>query len=120
MPFKAGSPCPRCGGRLRLVATIDDPRAIREILTSLALPTEGADRAPPPVTRIELVAAPTEICGPSGEDPLLSYEARKRSGRYQRHRFEIAFGGRALDGLGGILVEFLINSGALNAPTVSG
>lgn len=41
--------CPRCGGRLRLVATIDDPRAIREILTSLALPTEGADRAPPPV-----------------------------------------------------------------------
>ncbi len=39
--------CPRCGGRLRLIATIDDRRVIRAILASLARPTEGADRAPP-------------------------------------------------------------------------
>ena len=46
--------CPRCGGRLRLVATVDDPRVIREILASLRRPAEGADRAPP-----HLPAVPT-------------------------------------------------------------
>lgn len=29
--------CPRCGGRLRLLATIEDPVAIRAILDSLAV-----------------------------------------------------------------------------------
>ncbi len=24
--------CPRCGGRLRLIATVEDPREIREVL----------------------------------------------------------------------------------------
>ena len=32
--------CPRCAGRLRLLATVDDPRAIRAILESLGLPAE--------------------------------------------------------------------------------
>jgi hypothetical protein len=32
--------CPRCGGRMSLIATIDDPRIIRKILGHLGLPTE--------------------------------------------------------------------------------
>ena len=40
--------CPRCGGRLRLIATVEDPRAIGEILGALAFSTAAVDRAPPP------------------------------------------------------------------------
>jgi hypothetical protein len=43
--------CPRCGGRFRLMALIDDPRVILRILRHLGLPTEipaaRAPRAPP-------------------------------------------------------------------------
>ena len=39
--------CPRCGGRLRLIATVEDPRAIREILAAVAVSRELGDRAPP-------------------------------------------------------------------------
>jgi hypothetical protein len=46
--------CPRCGGRMRLLATIEDPRVIRRILAHLRLPPEGPDpspsRAPPGAT----------------------------------------------------------------------
>jgi Putative transposase len=35
--------CPRCGGRMRILAAIDSPDAIQSILTCLGLPT----RAPP-------------------------------------------------------------------------
>jgi Putative transposase/Transposase zinc-binding domain len=38
--------CPRCGGRLRLIALILDPGTIDALQRSLA-PTESADRAPP-------------------------------------------------------------------------
>jgi len=38
---------PRCGGRLRLVATVDDPDAICAILAAGAVSRELADRAPP-------------------------------------------------------------------------
>jgi hypothetical protein len=41
--------CPRCGGRLRLLGTIEDPAAIRAILDSLTVSAERLDRAPPPV-----------------------------------------------------------------------
>jgi uncharacterized protein YbaR (Trm112 family) len=41
--------CPRCGGGLRLIATVDDPKVIREILAGLARSAERVDRAPPPV-----------------------------------------------------------------------
>ena len=43
--------CGRCGGRLRLIATILDPGAIRALLRSLGLPTETPDRAPPVAPR---------------------------------------------------------------------
>jgi len=39
--------CPSCGGRMRLIATVEDPDAIRAILATLALSDERADRAPP-------------------------------------------------------------------------
>jgi hypothetical protein len=42
--------CPRCGGRLRLLGTIEDPVAIRAILDSLAASAEPVDRAPPATT----------------------------------------------------------------------
>jgi hypothetical protein len=46
--------CVRCGGRLSLIALIEDPRVIRRILSHLRLPTEvpGAGPArPPPLDR---------------------------------------------------------------------
>jgi hypothetical protein len=39
--------CPRCGGRLRLIALLIDPRAIGALAASLGLASETADRAPP-------------------------------------------------------------------------
>jgi uncharacterized protein YbaR (Trm112 family) len=37
--------CPRCGGRLRLIATVENPEAIRAILAVAS--REEAGRAPP-------------------------------------------------------------------------
>ena len=39
--------CPRCGGHMRLIATIDDAKMIDEILAGLARAAERVDRAPP-------------------------------------------------------------------------
>jgi len=43
--------CPRCGGRLRLIAVIDDPAVVQRVLRHLGLPTEiptaRPARAPP-------------------------------------------------------------------------
>ncbi len=39
--------CPRCGGRLRLIATVEDPDAIRAILVARAESRALAGRAPP-------------------------------------------------------------------------
>ena len=38
--------CPRCGGRLRLIATVEDPDAIRAILADVGVLRELAERAP--------------------------------------------------------------------------
>ena len=38
--------CPRCGGRLHLIATVEDPDAIRAILATAAVSRELLDRAP--------------------------------------------------------------------------
>jgi hypothetical protein len=38
--------CPRCGGRLRLIATVEDPREIRSVLDILARADASLDRAP--------------------------------------------------------------------------
>jgi len=47
--------CPRCGGRLRLLGTIDDPVAILAILDSLAVSAGPLDR-PPPATMLDPAA----------------------------------------------------------------
>jgi hypothetical protein len=41
--------CPRCGGRLRLIATIEDPAVVEQILAHLGLspPARPPDPAPP-------------------------------------------------------------------------
>jgi len=38
--------CPRCGGRLRLVALIEDASVVRRILRHLGLPTEVPEPRP--------------------------------------------------------------------------
>jgi len=45
--------CSRCGGRLRLIATVEDPDAIRAILAAIAVSREQADRAPPLVAVLD-------------------------------------------------------------------
>ena len=44
--------CPHCGGRLKIIAAIEDPTVIVSILTHLGLPA----RAPPrcPARRVDL------------------------------------------------------------------
>ena len=46
--------CPRCGGRMRVIGTIEDPRVIRQILTHLGLPTEIPSPRPPPARAADL------------------------------------------------------------------
>jgi hypothetical protein len=38
--------CPRCGGRMVVLATIDDPAVIHRILTHLGLSLDPGDPAP--------------------------------------------------------------------------
>jgi hypothetical protein len=38
--------CPNCGGRLKIIAAIEDPPVIVKILTHLGLPTRAPPRAP--------------------------------------------------------------------------
>ncbi len=53
--------CPRCGGRLRLIAAVDQPTVVARILGHLALPTEVPGtrpaRAPPTEVADLFVAA---------------------------------------------------------------
>ena len=37
---------PRCGGRLKIIAAIEDPQVIVKILTPLRLPARAPPRAP--------------------------------------------------------------------------
>jgi hypothetical protein len=41
--------CPRCEGRMRVLATLEDPRVIRKILEHVGLPAEAIAARPPPV-----------------------------------------------------------------------
>jgi len=40
--------CPRCGGRLRLIATLHDPAVIRRILAHLSFSHSGQSPGPAP------------------------------------------------------------------------
>jgi len=48
--------CPRCGGRLRLIALIEQARVIHRILRHLGLPTELPEPRParPPPTGVHV------------------------------------------------------------------
>ena len=39
--------CPRCGGRMKIIASIEEPDVIHRILDHLGLPTEVPSPAPP-------------------------------------------------------------------------
>jgi hypothetical protein len=39
--------CPRCGGRLRLIATLHDPAVIRKLLAHLGMARSGPSPGPP-------------------------------------------------------------------------
>ena len=45
----------------RLIATVEDPRAIREVLDALVFSTEAVDRAPPPRPSVNVTPA-AEVC----------------------------------------------------------
>jgi hypothetical protein len=55
--------CPRCGGRLRLIATVEEPGVVRKILAHLGLffPPDSPGPAPP---------APGEFAGATPQDPF--------------------------------------------------
>jgi hypothetical protein len=46
--------CPRRGGRMQLIATIDDPAVIRKVLTHLGVPANVPAPRPPPVVDNDL------------------------------------------------------------------
>jgi hypothetical protein len=50
--------CAGCGGRLRFIATIENPSVVAKILTHLGLPIGGPDltsaRPPPPLDEFDL------------------------------------------------------------------
>lgn len=55
--------CPRCGGRLRLIAVVDNPAVVARILRHLGLPTgvpgtRPARAAPPEVADLFVAADP--------------------------------------------------------------
>lgn len=40
--------CPRCGGRMRVLATLEEPRVVQKILRHVGLPAEPVAARPPP------------------------------------------------------------------------
>ena len=57
--------CPRCGGRLTLIALIEDPAVIARFLRHLGLPTDIPEAQPARAPPLHLVAEapPTEVAG---------------------------------------------------------
>jgi len=57
--------CPRCGGRLTLIALIEDPAVIVRVLGHLGLPTDIPEAQPARAPPLHLVgdAPPTEVAG---------------------------------------------------------
>ena len=53
--------CPRCGGRLRLVATVEDPHVIRQILAHLGFPAQVPHPDPPQPPPTHATGAITDV-----------------------------------------------------------
>ena len=54
---KGTTPCPHCGGRLRLIATLHDPAVIRQILAHLGIAPSGQSPDPPRPTESSAAAS---------------------------------------------------------------
>jgi len=54
-----GLACPRCGGRLRRIATVEDPAVVGKILAPLALLHPADSPGPAPPSAALRVAAPS-------------------------------------------------------------
>ena len=50
--------CPRCGGRLRLIALVEDPSVIQRILRHCGLPTDVPEARPARAPPVHLLLAP--------------------------------------------------------------
>ncbi len=48
--------CPRCGGKLRFIALIEDPAVIQRVLRHLGLPTEIPEAQPARAPPVPLLA----------------------------------------------------------------
>ena len=59
--------CHRCGGRLRLIAVIDDPAVVERVLRHLGLPTEIPEARPARAPPVPLLADAPSTGGAPGE-----------------------------------------------------
>ena len=61
--------CPRCGGRLRFIAAVEDPAVVGKILAHLGLLSPGASPGPAPPSADPRAAAPpaSNPASPRGE-----------------------------------------------------
>jgi hypothetical protein len=57
--------CPRCGGRLRLITTVEDPREIREVLAALRRPANRSPPTLPPTSALDRLARSPEAPPPT-------------------------------------------------------
>ena len=65
--------CPRCGDQLRVIATVQDPRAVQAILAHLG---RSLSRAPPASsTRAAPVSTQRNITAAAGTPPYRRYPA---------------------------------------------
>jgi hypothetical protein len=90
----AGTACPYCGGRLRLIATLHDPAVIRKILAHMGVGPQG--RAPAPPHRSPAASRPDRLLegaadavvparrGVISDGPAGPLAGRRRAGRRRR------------------------------------
>ena len=78
--------CPRCGGRLTLIALIEDPAVIARVLRHLGLPTDMPEAQPARAPPLHLVgdAPPTEVAGSSTNPPDPACPTRQPARRVPR------------------------------------
>jgi hypothetical protein len=57
--------CPRCGGRLRLLALIDHARVVERILRHLGLPTDRPEPRPPRAPPLQVDDRACQLAAPA-------------------------------------------------------
>ena len=77
--------CPQCGGTMKVIAVIERPAVVRQILAHLGLPTTAPRlRAPPTRPRIwrrtHRARAPTNLSLTTSPSPIPSWRDRKATG----------------------------------------